>query len=203
MVAASMVGISIAAVVQMSKLRDRPPRRFLPTVIGAPDSDAVPIFAARERRRAVVALIADAGSSSGNGWLVSGATAGVRFGRLFDLQLGFRHAFRRGAKSPMAIALNGDPPEVASRDGTFVVARFGFHIPIDAHHRVAIPMSVDVGGGTGSYFRANLGLRYRLSDRLYLGAYPFNPTRIRVSNEQTNGTAVWTWQSGLELGLSY
>ncbi len=183
-----------------------PRRVFHPTSVGPPDSDARPLFSGHVRRRAAVQFIGDAGSSvaSGGNWMVSGASAGVRFVDLFDVQVGFRHAYQRGAGPAVAVGFDGAAPvRDNGRHGAFMVARLGFHIPVDVDHRVAIPLSIDAGRGNGSYFRANLGVRYRLSDKLFVGAYPFNPTRLRVTTDSGDGKGVWSWQSGLELGLSY
>lgn len=178
------------------------PARLSPDVIGTADSDARHAFSGRARRRSIATLIADVQTTSDvrGAWKVAAASAGVRLGDLLDVQLGYRRVLRPHTSAATLALTAGDsddsPVDSTSATSSHLVLRLGYHLPLDAHQRWFVPIALDLGG----YFRATLGLRLRLTNAAYLGAYAFNPTYL----PDTSGDGGrWSWQSGLELGLSY
>jgi hypothetical protein len=87
--------------------------------------------------------------------------------------------------------------------GIIGVFHLGLHLPLDADHRIAIPLGFDAGAGgagLGGFFRLDLGLRCRLGERWFVGAYALNPSFLRV--EGAGAPRAWSFASGLELGAA-
>ena len=81
-------------------------------------------------------------------------------------------------------------------------ARVGLHLELDARRRFAIPAFLDVGGVSGeTHTRFAIGLRARVSDRINLGLYPYNPTVVSTSDGASSSSR-YAHASTLELGFA-
>ena len=189
-----------------------------PSLLGEPDEEIRPLFSSRLRRRSGLLYLLNvqsdvqAGFSGVGAHYTLGVTAGVRLREVLDFEVGFRAAGHRGyVRQYAALPAPGDatPDAPANWPRTdlsayAVVFRFGFHFPLDAYHRFAIPVGIEVGAGPGSrYFQTNFGLRLSLSERAFVGIYPFNPTRVNFGQDADPGDKTyWSFQSGIELGVN-
>jgi hypothetical protein len=168
--------------------------RWAPSLHGDAAAGAVRLFNGRTRRRAIVRLFA-IGEAAADlrrpDVLAGGVALGVRLADVIELGGGARQLL---ARTPAGL----DPRTV----GFF---RFGLHLPLDAGHRLAVPLGFDVGGGDHAHlFRIQLGLRARLRKNFFAGVFPFSPTRVRfVDDSAASDLPRWSWTSGVEFGAAF
>jgi hypothetical protein len=131
-----------------------------------------PLFSSEARRRDLVlfTVSSEAGFDAGLAPApVAGVAAGVRIDNFLDLQLG-----ARGALAP---ATADQPARV--RDMPFL--RLALHVDLDAGRRVALAVGADFGlTSEETRVRFLYGVRVRLTDRLQLGLYPWNPVAVNA-----------------------
>src|SRR5262249_39579164 len=122
--------------------------------IASPSYQA-PLFSAEGRRRAAMKFVAslDAGGDFLGGATPNGAlTAALRFTDMFEVGGGLRQIFAAPALARVST------PQAA----VFGFGRLGLHLELDAAHTVAVPVSVDFGGGfAAAFLKINAGLRLR------------------------------------------
>jgi len=154
-----------------------------------------PLFARPARRRANIRLI---GLVEGGGDLLirdggnAQALVGIRILDVLELAVGAHMMVHRGESQ--------DGPLSTSWIGVF---RLNFHFDLDAKRRVALPIGFDVGLGHATFYaRLNLGVRVRLTKRLSLGIYPFNPTYAEFKNTDLRRKSGW-WSFPSTLDLSF
>lgn len=176
-----------------------------PDLTGSSAIEARPMFTGRARRRSVVQLVATAeagGDPLGMRSVFSGVSLGGRFGELVEVGVGFRQAL--AWPQPGSVA-HRSPAPTGQTSTQLYYFRLGGHFPLDAGHRFAIPLLLDLGGSDGGmHFRVNLGLRYRVSRSWFLGGYLLNPSYVQ--HDESSSAAMnprWTFSSGLELGFTY
>jgi hypothetical protein len=132
------------------------------------ESLARPLFSGAARRRDIFLLtLSSEGGIDGarTSTAVGGVTVGARFIDLFEVGW--------GARSSLAPpAAEGEPFRISC----VPFLRFGLHLDLTAGRRVALAVGADLGGLPGQlHARFLLGIRARLTDRLQLGLYPWNP----------------------------
>ncbi len=171
---------------------DDPPGTWKPALADQAGLDAPKLFKSSARRKAIVQLVATASAnvdSRRGSYLVQGGAAVARFRQLFEVGMGGLH---------LVSSRHGD-----LRNDAIVHARFGLHLPLDAAHRVAIPLSLDLGGGGGEplgvFFRFNWGLRIKLSEHAFVGVAPATPTLLNWKHDPTRRKG--SISSGVELGV--
>jgi hypothetical protein len=136
----------------------------------AADLAATPLFTPEARRRDQVlfTVSTEAGLDAGlTPSPVAGVAAGLRLGNFFDAQL--------GARASLTPATEMQPAQVRS----VPFLRLGLHLDLDAGRRVALAAGADFGL-TSEEVRVRFlyGVRVRVSDRLQLGVYPWNPVAV-------------------------
>ena len=134
----------------------------------AGDLPARPLFSGAARRRDIFLLtLSSEGGIDGarTSTAVGGVTVGARFIDLFEVGW--------GARSSLAPpAAEGEPFRIS----WVPFLRFGLHLDLTAGRRVALAVGADLGGLPGQlHARLLFGIRARLTDRLQLGLYPWNP----------------------------
>ncbi|HET6281131.1 MAG TPA: hypothetical protein VFH73_09200 [Polyangia bacterium] len=141
------------------------------TVLAAPtteESPARPLFSPEARRRdlCLVTVSSEGGIDGARTFTsVGGVAVGLRLVDLFELGVGAR-------SSLLAPTTEGEPFRLAS----VPFVRFGLHLDLTAGRRVALAVGADLGGASGKVnARFLYGLRVRLTDKLQLGLYPWNP----------------------------
>lgn len=154
-----------------------------------------PIFARRTARRSTIRFI---GLVEGGADLMlqdggnAQALVGIRILDVLELAAGAHLMIHRGASE--------EGPHRTSWIGVF---RLNLHFDIDAQRWVALPMGVDVGIGHATiYTRFNLGIRFRLTRRLSLGVYPFNPTYAEFKDTALKRKHGW-WSFPSTIDLSF
>lgn len=152
-------------------------------------TDSYRLFDGVDRRRAAVrfGLALDAGLLANRRDLWTGGAVGIlRLTDLFELGGGMR--------------LLGRGNHV---DRVFL-ARVGLHAELDARRRVALPLSLDVGGSAtvGFHARLNFGLRLRLADAWSLGVYPLNPSYTAMHSPREPGSR-WSFPSTIETSFVF
>jgi hypothetical protein len=154
------------------------------------------LFGERARRRSIARLVLQtdlAVDAFGATQSFETATASVRLGQLVDFGIGGGHlAVRDGSKF---------------WHGGLLFFRFGAHLPIDAPHRYAIPLSMDIGGGGGEplgvMWRLRTGLQRRIGDNAFVGA-AITPTFLNWKHGgPTENAKRWSLAAGLEAGWTY
>lgn len=152
------------------------------------------LFGGGARRKAMVRVVATAEASLGSFGghpLLDGGVAMLRVGEAFEIGAGGLHA----------------ATFVGNRlwQGGIAFARIGAHLPFDAAHRVAVPLSVDIGGGgdeaLGVFARLNWGLRLALPHQMFLGVAPASPTLLNWKHDPARRRG--SLMSGLELGIAW
>ncbi|HEY5920479.1 MAG TPA: hypothetical protein VIV11_02355 [Kofleriaceae bacterium] len=150
------------------------------------------LFASGARRKALIQVAATAEVSVGTLGahpVLDGGAGVLRLGQAFEIGAGGLQLLTREAGS------------LRSRGIAF--ARIGGHLPIDAAHRIAVPLSIDIGGGGGEalgvFTRLNWGVRIGLGNHSFIGIAPATPTLLNWKHEP--GRRRGSLQSGLELGL--
>ncbi|MDQ3295463.1 MAG: hypothetical protein M3619_02615, partial [Myxococcota bacterium] len=155
------------------------------------------LFSARARRRATVQVVATAEAAIdpyGAAHVLDGGVATVRFAPYFELGMGGAHLAARTADGWW--------------HGGLAFVRMGAHLPIDAAHRYAVPLTIDAGGGGGEqlgfYGRLRWGLQRKLGDRAFVGVMPLSPTMLNWKHGGPGPAAKrWSVTSGVELGLAF
>ncbi len=139
-----------------------------------------PLFSGRAQRRdlTIFTFAAEGGFdamptlpsdlSGGALGAVGGVAVGLRLVNIFELGLGVR-------SSLVAPATDAEPARIISTP----FFRMGLHLDLDAARRVAVAVGADLGGLPGEgHARFLYGVRVRLTDRVQLGLYPWNPVGI-------------------------
>jgi hypothetical protein len=138
------------------------------------------------QRRSWVRVLASGDELASSGLMIGGVGVGVRLRDLVELGGGAHHVSIR------------DEASGAWTTGTALSLFARGNVFLDAGRRWALPVGIDAGTALGddeaTFVRLRAGLRVRLSDKLFAGAYPFNPVRI---------DGAWSTPSGLELGLAF
>jgi hypothetical protein len=173
----SDLGITRVAVKAVTReALQRPPedlqvRAMTLDVPAAADLNVKPLFSSEARRRDLVlfTVSSEAGVDAGLA-PVAGVAAGVRIDNLLELQLG-----ARGALMP---ATSDQPAQMRS----VPFFRLALHLDLDAARRVALAVGADIGA-TSEETRVRLlyGLRVRVTDRLQIGLYPWNPVAVNLT----------------------
>lgn len=155
-----------------------------------PDAqDATPLFDGVARRRSIARFGAglDAGSAfNGASPWSSSAIAAVRFVDYFELGAGVRW-LGRGSGADLA-----------------KIFRVGFHAELDPHRRFAIPLLFDLGGGgdVRFTFRATFGMRVRVTDVLWVGVNPLNPTWVAYA-PTAGARSNWSFPTSIETSFLF
>ena len=182
-----------------------------PDVLADRDGITAPaLFGAAARRKAIVQIAATAEASVGvlgEHAVVEGGAAVVRLGQAFEVGVGGLHfalAERLWPKNVARTAADDDAEQpMPLPSGGIAFFRLGAHLPIDAAHRVAVPLSIDVGGGGGEalgvFTRLNWGVRIAIDRFAFVGVMPLTPSFFNWKHDQTlrRGSV----SSGLELGV--
>ena len=176
-----------------------------PSVLADRDGMAASrLFGAGARRKAIVQLAASAEASLGilgTHALVEGGAAVVRLGQAFEIGAGGLHFTLADALWQRGIARTDSETPLPS--GGIAFFRIGAHLPIDAAHRVAVPVSVDIGGGGGEalgvFTRLNWGVRLAVDRHAFVGVAPLTPSFFNWKHDASlrRGSV----SSGLELGV--
>jgi len=83
------------------------------------------------------------------------------------------------------------------------VFRLNLHFDVDARRRFALPLGFDLGAGQATFYaRLNFGLRIRVTRRLSLGIYPFNPTYAQFKDTTLKRKTGW-WSFPTTIDLSF
>jgi hypothetical protein len=194
-----MVGIVVAAVahvpgfsVSTGEPEDPGTWNGTPAVAGR---DAPRLFGSGVRRRATARLVSQAElaiDTLGATQLYTGASVAARLGQLFELGGGCGHVATR------------DGQELSQ--GAFAFLRIGVHLPIDAAHRWAIPMSFDLGTGIGgtleSFYRFRIGFQRRLGARSFV-ALSLLPTAANWDDRTRSYAKLGTLAGSIEAGLAF
>ena len=162
--------------------------------LASPDpSLALPMFPQEAERRAKAQAVVSIEAGAGGELAVprvgapsASATVVARFGNTIELGGGLRQLLPTGP---------GPTP------ATFGFFRFGLHLNLDQKHRVAVPISFDLGTNldNDSYLmKINTGLRVSLTPNTTLGVLPFSPTYL-----ETPGSFGWSFPSSAELSFSF
>lgn len=153
------------------------------------NSSVEPIFDEGAQRRSLLRLTGAIDAARGftdRGPMQAGAVAALRLWNFIEVGGGGR------------MIGTTDAPSESYR--TVAFGRVGVHGELDARRRLALPFSVDLGGGArGAYARLNGGLRVRVYDEVSIGLYPFNPTFDQAGNRKRP----WTFQSGVETSFAF
>jgi hypothetical protein len=164
-----------------------------PTAWTAP----LPTFSRLTNRRAAIRLVGTLGIGSDlttYDTLSSSAFLGFRAYDAFEMALGARLYRHRGTRATT-------PQDF--QNSWMAVLRLGAHLDLDARRWVALPIGVDVGGGTAQFhMRINLGIRIRVARWLHVGLYPFNPTYTHFKDETLKQNIAW-WSFPTELELAF
>jgi len=182
--------------------REGAPGTWRPALAGDVARDARPLFAGGAQRRAVARLViaADVAATLGGGGrdplgvdrLIDGVTVAARFGELVEVGGSVRHVAGRG--------LEREGVWSSAPAGAFYL---GGHFAVDAHHRVAIPLGVELGGSSaGGFVRARAGVRVRVKDEWFVGVYPFSPT-FTGTDTTPDVLPRWSFPTALEVGASF
>ncbi len=150
------------------------------------------LFSGSARRKAMFRMVASAEASLGSVGghaLLDGGAAVMRIGGVFELGAGGLHVAR----------FDGD----RLWHGGIAFARIGANLPLDAAHRVSLPLSLDLGGGGGEalgvFTRLNWGVRVALPHEMFLGVMPASPTLLNWKHDP--GRRRGSLMSGIELGV--
>ncbi len=156
--------------------------------------DAALLFDASTRRRSTVQVVTQtelAIDAARAAQVHAGITVMARLAQAVDLGLGVGHVQVR---------------EPVAADGRFAYVRIGAHLPLDARHRWALPMSIDLGGSFGGKLqqisRARIGVQRRVGERGYVGATVV-PTGQRWRESTEPRPAVGLISVGLEGAFAF
>lgn len=158
-----------------------------------PRADTRRLFSGSARRKSAVRFTLSGDTAVDTlraGSLVERLSLGVRLGDLVELGGGLGYAWVPGA---------------TERHDLFGFVRLGLHLPLDAAHKYAIPLGLDFGTYMPDGYlrvkhaRLDLGLRRRIGDDLFVGAYLFNPTYLATNREEKR----WSLSSGLEISAAF
>lgn len=158
----------------------------MPTANGA-----APLFDGVARRRSIARFGSEleAGSAFRDGHAFTGAALGTaRFLDFFEIGAGVRFVSR------------------GSGADRLIVGRLGMHAELDPRRRFAIPLLVDIGGGSGaatSTFRVAIGFRVRVTEALWIGLFPLAPQYVGYARGTANGVSGWTFPSSIETSLLF
>ncbi|MGE0547297.1 MAG: hypothetical protein AB7O24_30750 [Kofleriaceae bacterium] len=97
---------------------------------------------------------------------------------------------------------------VSDAGGFDVVAglfRIGGHLNLDINERFAVPFGIELGATSEveTTFRSYLGLRVRLAEHWFLGAFPCNPVWTDLTTTVSARPRSWRFPSTLELGFAF
>ena len=148
----------------------------------SPTVTAPPLFSTGADVRAVVQPLLVLDGAASRDFRATGAIAKIRIGQLFEIGGGVRETFAAGQRS------------------TTGVFQAGFHLPLDAGMRVAIPLGFEAGGGgnVARDLRLPWGIRYN-ADRWFVTALPATPSYFRLHDNR----ARWSLAAGLEVGALF
>ena len=65
------------------------------------------------------------------------------------------------------------------------------------------PLDLGAGSNVDFHARLNLGLRVRLTDSLWLGIHPFNPTYTRFDSAAGPTARLWTFPTMFETSFAF
>ncbi|HVR02566.1 MAG TPA: hypothetical protein VMT47_10560 [Polyangia bacterium] len=191
------LGITRAAVeVVAGKALQRPPehpaaRAMTLDASAVTEPDVRPLFSSEARRRDLVlfTVSTEAGVDAGLAPApVAGVAAGVRIDNFLDLQLG-----ARGVLTPATA-------DQLARLRSVPFLRLALHVDLDAARRVALAAGADFAATSEeTRVRFLYGVRVRVTDRLQLGLYPWNPVAVNAFTPQVPGPAVAPGPSRLNL----
>jgi len=152
------------------------------------------LFDGNARRKTTIQLVASAEASIGSLGahpFVEGGAAAVRLGQVFEVGAGGLHLVTRESERFEHAGL--------------AFFRIGLHLPFDAAHRIAVPLSVDVGGGGGEalgvFTRLNWGLRIGVGNQAFVGITPLSPMFLNWKHDPSRRRG--SVMSGLEAGVSW
>jgi hypothetical protein len=156
------------------------------------------MLTASARRKATIRVFGavDGGFDvSATGESTIGAVAGVRLFDVVELGGGVRHVRLPDTIEPSVIG----------------VGYAGFLFNLDAPRRFSVPLAVEAGAGSDvdSYLRLRWGLRVRLTDHVFAGLYPVNPTRVQSATSDADGDPdgdaepVNSYPTSIELGFAF
>ncbi|MCA9549397.1 MAG: hypothetical protein KC933_05130 [Myxococcales bacterium] len=160
-----------------------------------PTSGGTRLFTGVTRRRAdieVVPSLQSMATLSAPEGLEQTAALSLRLAKVWELGGGLRAA---------ALAA----PGAAEPELRFIgFGRAGLHLNLDANHRIAVPLSFDIGAGQGVLLqtRLNFGLRIRLTDDFSLGVSAPSPTLTRMRTGLNGVKSRWSFPAGLELAFA-
>lgn len=98
----------------------------------------------------------------------------------------------------------GESDASTQRTSWIGIFRLNLHFDLDARRRVALPIGFDLGAGHATFYaRLNLGVRVRLTRRLSIGIYPFNPTYAEFKDTNLRRkTGWWSFPSTIDLSFA-
>jgi len=174
----------------------RPPEDPVPSSTSDPDLDLIeharPLFDRTAIRQDWIRLVAAAeiGSADINPLVpMSGLSATFRLRNIIEVGGGLRMAARPLEDGGLRLQY-------------MPFFRVGLHLELDARRRFAIPCFLDMGGVSGEFHtRFAIGVRVRVSDRINLGLYPYNPILVSTSGGTTS-TSRYAHATTLELGFA-
>lgn len=180
--------------------------------------ESQPLFAPLARRRAIVRMLVSADTATEvHRWtgIQSSVAVGLRFWDLFELSGGARYLYTPlvlvegnrciDAAGAMCEARSSEPLPLGQRSSWLGFARLDLNLDLDARRRVALRLGSEFGAGGAVQFqgRLNFGLRIRLTQTWFLGAFGFNPTYTRFGRDELLAPASgWRFLSGLETGFA-
>lgn len=157
-------------------------------------SGSTTLFTGVTRRKATLEVVPSLQSMS-----TLAAPEGLEQSFALGLRLQQVWEFGGGLRMANLAAPKGDP---AFRVIGF--GRAGLHLNLDDKHRVAVPLSIDIGAGQGILLqtRLNLGVRIRVGDKLTVGVAAPSPTLLRMMGPNNKPVHRWSFPAGLELSYA-
>jgi hypothetical protein len=176
-----------------------------PAGASAPGFDSRPpqkplaMFSSSFKRRSAIRLLATLETGSDlvlHDGLTSILLAGIRLYDVVEIAAGAKMLIHRGNEK----RANGEKQDF--RASWIAVARVLAHLDLGSRRRVALPIGIEGGLGHAQVdVRAILGIRFRLTDYLHLGIYPFNPAYTRFKDKKLKTKLGW-WSFATTIDLT-